>query len=199
MRIAYRNEEHELLAGIANGSEEAFRTLFAKYRHKVYSFSLYFTRSAFIAEDITQEVFLKIWMNRQSMTEIKNMEAWIITVTRNLCFNQLKKTAYEQKVKISLAEKELESEESTEAYISYKEQRTRIGEAVENLSPAERLVFRLNRDQGMKKEEIARQLKISPNTVKTHLVNALKKIRLFFTTHPANIFIFLFFSLKNFG
>lgn len=194
MKIDAYIKEHDLLMSIAHGNEDAFRSLFVLLRNKVYSYSFHFTRSVFTAEEITQEVFLNIWVNRESLPEINSIEAWVVTITRNLCFNQLKKKALEQKIKNSFINAETEGEENVDNYIFYKDQLQRLGEAINQLSPQQRLIFRLNRDQGMKNEEIARQLNISPNTVKTHMVTALRKIRLFLETHPANIIFLIFFS-----
>jgi RNA polymerase sigma-70 factor (ECF subfamily) len=193
MKIDSHIREHELLLAITQGNEEAFRNLFLMFRDKIYAYSFHFTRSDFIAEEITQEVFMKIWTNRALLSRIDSIEAWMITVTRNLCFNHLKKKALEQKIKNSVANQPAKVEENIDNYLSYKEQVNRIGRAIEQLSPRQRLIFRLNRDEGMKNEEIARQLKISPNTVKAHMVTALSKIRHFLETHPANIVIFLLF------
>lgn len=197
MKIVSHTEEKELLINIAGGNEEAFRKLFVSFRDKVYSYSLHFTRSVFIAEEITQEVFMKIWVNRKSLTEINSIEAWVITIARNLCLNQLKKKALEQKIKSSIANHEAEAEENVDAYVFYKEELNRIGQAIDQLSPKQRLIYKLNRDQGLKNEEIAHQLNISPNTVKTHMVTALRKIRHFLETHPANIIFLIFFLLKK--
>jgi RNA polymerase sigma-70 factor (ECF subfamily) len=197
MKIDAYIKEHDLLMSIAHGSEEAFRSLFVLLKDKVYSYSFHFTRSVFTAEEITQEVFLKIWINRASLPEINNIEAWLVTVTRNLCFNQLKRMALEKKIKNSIVNAETNEEENVDNYIFYKDQLQRLGEAMDQLSPQQRLIFRLNREQGMKNEEIARQLNISPNTVKTHMVAALRKIRLFFETHPASIIFLIFFLLKK--
>ena len=197
MKIDVYIKEHDLLMSIARGNEEAFRSLFVLLKDKVYSYSFHFTRSVFTAEEITQEVFLKIWVNRESLPEINSIEAWVVTITRNLCFNQLKKKALEQKIKNSFINAETEGEENVDNYIFYKDQLQRLGEAINQLSPQQRLIFRLNRDQGLKNEEIARQLNISPNTVKTHMVTALRKIRLFLETHPASIIFLIFFLLKK--
>lgn len=198
MKIVSQIDEHNLLAAVAQGNETAFSSLFELLKDKVYTYSFHFTRSVFIAEEITQEVFLKIWMNKESMSEVSNIEAWVITVTKNLCFNYLKKLAHEQRIKDSLVNQEYKAEENVDAYISYKEQLSRIDEAINQLSPQQRLIFSLNRDQGMKNEEIARQLNLSPNTVKTHMVAALRKIRDFLKTHPTNIFFFVLLLLKKF-
>jgi RNA polymerase sigma factor (sigma-70 family) len=80
------------------------------------------------------------------------------------------------------------AEDDVEEYLSYKERLAEIDEALEQLSPQQRLIFNLNRGKGLKNEEIARQLNLSPNTVKTHMVIALRKIRLFLESHATHLF-----------
>ncbi len=197
MKIAAPNFGHDLLVNIAKGDQQAFCRLFEAFKTKVYSYSYHFTRSAFSAEEISQEVFMKIWTGRESIADIENIEAWISTMTRNLCFNYLKKVALEKRLSRAIADKGAESEENVEQYISYKDQLSRLGEALDQLSPQQRLIFQLNRNKGLKNEEIARQLNISPNTVKSHLVSALRKIRHFLEAHPAHIITLLFFLSKK--
>ena len=197
MKLVTNNPGHDLLTNIAKGDQEAFCTLFETFKSKVYSYSYHFTRSSFTAEEITQEVFMKIWSGRESIADVENIEAWISTMTRNLCFNYLKKIALEKRFNRTIADKGAKTEENVEQYISYKDQLGLLGEALNQLSPQQRLIFRLNRDEGLKNEEIARQLNISPNTVKTHMVSALRKIRHFLETHPAHIVVIMSFLTKK--
>jgi RNA polymerase sigma-70 factor (family 1) len=197
MKLASEYYGHQLLIAIAEGNQQAFCSLFEAYKNKVYSYSLQFTRSSVDAEEITQEVFLKIWSGRSSLPKIENIEAWISVVTRNLCFNHLKKIALEKKHVQHITQKNAVVEENVQQYISYKEQLSLLGEALDQLSPQQRLVYSLNREEGLKNDEIARRLNISTNTVKTHLVSALRKIRHFLETHPAHIITAVFFLSKN--
>ena len=197
MRNVSFNNEYELLYAIATGSQDAFCSLFKQLKDKVFSFALHFTHSSFIAEEITQEVFMKLWVSRVSLAEVKNIEAWIMTVTKNLCFNHLKKKAVELKTKIILAQKEAGFEMNVDDYVFYKDQLGILKLAMDQLSPQQRTIFRLNREEGLKNEEIARQLNITPNTVKTHMVAALRKIRTYMQNHSVNIFLSIA-SLLNF-
>ena len=183
IKIVNLNNEYELLLSIANGSEQAFSKLFDRYKNEVYAHALHFTQSVFIAEEITQDVFLKCWLKKELMVEIKNLEAWLFTITKNCCFNQLKKIAREHRLKNSIAQTDESADESIEAYLSVKEQQNLLQQAIDFLSAKQKLVFELNRKGGMKNAEIAEQLNISPNTVKTHMVSAIRSIRLFFKTH----------------
>lgn len=188
---------HDWLDDIANGDQEAFCRFFHAFKNKIYSFSFSFTRSAEVAEEITQDVFIKVWTNRESMAEIENIDAWLSTVTRNLCFNYLKKLALEKKAAAMLQKIQTATEQNVEHYLSYKEKASQVAEALDQLSPQQRLIFSLNREQGLKNEEIAHQLNLSPNTVKTHMVTALKKIRSFLESHAAHLFSLILLFLKK--
>ena len=198
MKIANDDNEQELLLSIANGSEAAFCRLFDRFKNTIYGHALYFTRSVFIAEEITQEVFLKCWLKKASLPEINNIEAWLFTLTKNRCFNYLKKMAREQRLLDSIAQTGEQADENIESYLAVKEQQGILTQAIGHLSDKQKLVFTLNREAGMKNAEIAQQLNISPNTVKTHMVSALRIIRLFFKTHSERaIQILLLFHLTK--
>ena len=183
MKVVNDNNEHNLLRSIAGGSESAFTQLFDRYKNDVYAHALHFTQSVPAAEEITQDVFLKCWMKRASLPEIINLQAWLFTVTKNGCFNYLKQMARQQRLSHSLAEVDEPADENIESYLAVKEQQDLLQQAIEHLSDKQRLVFGMNRDRGMKNAEIAEQLNISPNTVKTHMVSAIRSIRLFFKAH----------------
>lgn len=183
MKVVNYNNEYELLASIACGNEKAFTQLFDRYKNDIYAHALHFTRSVLIAEEITQDVFLKCWLNKESLVEINNLEAWLYTLTKNGCFNQLKKIAREHRLKTSLAQECESVDESIESYLAVKEQQHLLQQAIDHLTAKQKQVFALNREAGMKNAEIAQQLNISTNTVKTHMVGALRSIRLYFKSH----------------
>jgi RNA polymerase sigma-70 factor (family 1) len=187
MRNTAQIFDNNWIGDISRGDQEAFTLFFHAFRNRVYSFSFSFTRSAEVAEEITQDVFIKVWTNRESLNQIENIDAWLSTITRNLCFNYLKKLALERNAKQQIKPQSI-SEQDVDQYLLYKERRIQVSEAVDQLSPQQRLIFSLNRDQGLKNEEIARQLNLSPNTVKTHMVTALRKIRSFLQSHTAHLF-----------
>jgi RNA polymerase sigma-70 factor (family 1) len=162
---------------IASGNHRAFSRFFHAFKNKIYSFSFSFTRSAEVAEEITQEVFIKVWTHRESLPQVENIDAWLSTITKNLCLNYLKKFALERKTKEVFRNSGEPVDENVEQYLLYKERAMQVAEAVDQLSPQQKLIFSLNRDSGLKNEEIAHQLNLSPNTVKTHMVTALRKIR----------------------
>ena len=198
MRSRVQIFNHDCLADIATGDQEAFCKFFDAFKNKIYSFSYSFTKSQQVAEEITQDVFTRVWTTRESLIVIENIDAWLSTITRNLCFNYLKKLALERKTKDELLKTQNYSDENVEQYLSYKEKANQLAEALDQLSPQQRLIFTLNRDKGLKNEEIADQLHLSPNTVKTHMVSALRKIRSILESHATHLFGILLIFLKIF-
>src|ERR1700753_883755 len=80
---------------LAEGSEYAFTQIFDRYRGMVYSVAWHFLRSPVLAEEIVQDVFMKIWLKRQELPELQNTENYLFILTRNLVFDRLKALSYE--------------------------------------------------------------------------------------------------------
>ena len=189
---------HELLSQISIGNESAFRQLFDSYHHKIYSFSFYLTHSATLAKDITQDIFIKVWMNREQLSSVEHFEAWLKTVVRNHTYNYLHRLATER-----LVLKKIEQQKSGTASQAENEWLTReydrlLAQAIAQLSEQQQKVFLLSRREGMKHEAIACVLGLSVNTVKNHMKAALQSIRRFFEDHTDAIVsiaaVTLFFS-----
>src|SRR5688572_12075580 len=88
--------EKELLHKIAEGDQSAFATLFDSFHHTLGSFIYSITKSKELAEEIVLDVFLKIWMTREALTEVKNFKAYLFTVSRNAAISSLRKIASER-------------------------------------------------------------------------------------------------------
>jgi RNA polymerase sigma-70 factor (ECF subfamily) len=89
-------EESLLLLRVAKGEEDAFRTLFTAYRPQVYHVARKLLQSDTQAEDALQEIFLKIWLNREKLPEIRSFSAYLNTITRNYLYNALRRLAGEE-------------------------------------------------------------------------------------------------------
>lgn len=171
--------DHELILLVADGSVEAFRELFDKYRNKIFSMACKFTGSEDVAEDAVQEVFIKLWLNKEKLLKVDNFNAYLNSVVRNHIFNYLRKTAIEQKFLLKLADSKRQKNENTFDNLSYNELQSLIHKAVSELPPQQKKVYTLSRIDGLKHEEIAVKMGISRHTVKGHLIAALNHIRSF--------------------
>ena len=176
--ISSLSNEKELLSRIATGDETAFRVIYDNYRRKIYAYTIRLTESEAIADDIIQDVFMKVWVNRQSLEGIDNFNAWLHTVARNHIADVMKIIAKARVSHQQWAQKAVNGiTNNTEESIADKENQQLLQQALNRLSPQQRLIYHLTRHEGTKHADIAGQLQISRNTVKTHLVHALRSIR----------------------
>lgn len=166
-----------LLDQLSKNDEQAFRQLFHLYSNRVYSFVLRLTRSRVIAEEMVQEVFLKIWINRSSVSAIDNFSSYLFIVTKNLALNVLKRRSMEEKAKVILGRELVRKHDDTEETVIYRDYEQFLKETIDHLPPQQRLVYSMCRQEGLQYEEVAHRLKISPLTVKTHMHQALKTIK----------------------
>jgi RNA polymerase sigma-70 factor (ECF subfamily) len=172
------NEQY-LLKQVSEGDEVAFRQLFDHYSKKIYSLSMYLTRSEFLAEEITQDVFLKIWMRKEQLAGIEYFNAWLKTIAHNVAVNHLKRLAQEKLILERIAKETQHSNNHTENTVISLEYERILKEAIAQLSPQQQKVYLLSRQEGLKYEEIAREMQISIHTVKEYMKKALHSIRVY--------------------
>jgi len=183
MKAKLTMNESELLSRIAGGDQRAFTELFDFYEAYVYDYGRKLTRSTDEAAEIVQDVFLKIWLNREKLSEVENFGAYLNRVVRNHSLNVIRKLANEAKGSLSLKAVAKESDDSTAELLDYNESNRILNQAIEDLPAQQRMVYTLCHVQGMKYEEAAAQMNISSRTVQTHMGQALKHIRAHFKKH----------------
>lgn len=171
------NNDRELLRLMAEGDEAAYRQLFHLHWNNVYSVALVLTKSVPLAEDMVQDIFLKIWQKRADFTEIERFEDYLFIMARNHIFNELKKKSRDDNFRQQVTSFFEDSINNTDLALLTKETQQQINLAVAQLTPQQQLVYRLSREQGLSHEAIAQQLDISRNTVRNHMVQSLKTIR----------------------
>lgn len=187
---------NELFLLISEGNKEAFRCLFDNYRNKIFSIALKFTGEKQASEDVVQEVFIKLWTNRENLPAIRNFDAYLNTMARNHLFNYLRKIAHEQAVvkKMAIVQGEQQKNEVFDG-LYYKELNSLVGKAVNQLSPQQKKVYNYSRIEGLKHHEIAEAMGISTSTVKGHIVEALKHIKSAISANQEIDAIIIFFLL----
>lgn len=177
------HNEAELLQLIAQGDEGAFKKLYDFYRNKLYSVAVRLTRSIPVAEEIVEDVFLKIWLRRNTLTDIQNFSAYLFTITRNEIYRVLKQIARNyQQIRLS-GESTLLVSADIEDRIIVKEYSEILQQAIQRLPNQQKQVYTLMKEHGMKRDEVAVLLHLSPETVKYHLAQAVRNIRAFCLLH----------------
>ncbi len=166
----------DLIPALKEGNLQAFSQLFDRYGKRLYHFSLGYLKSPQDAEEIVQEVFLKIWHNRDEMAEAGSFESYLFTIARNGILNTIRKSKSEQAylnylkihpTKNVLLEEELNFHELEKAYRS----------AIEQLSPKRKEIFLLSKEQSLTNAQIAQKMNISIKTVENQMTSALSEIR----------------------
>ena len=165
-----------LITALKNGSEEAFTSLYHKYCNKVYKFCrLYFTNTS-SAEEVVQEVFIKLWDIRSYVNENENLEGLLFIITRNMVFDNTRKNFNESFYQISILaayDKAYDIEEELQA----KDLKVYIDRLVDELTPRQKEIFCMSRYEHLSYKEIAERLDISPKTVERHINDALKYLK----------------------
>ncbi len=170
-------EEERLLRQIAEGNEEAFAPLFHAYRDKLFAFILKLSGSRQISEDVVQDVFMKIWSKREALSEVDNFNAYLFRMAHNHTLNLLKRRSREVLIRAEKKSNNASPFSRPDNQLIFNNIQIKLQKVVEALPPRQKEIYRLKREQGLKHEEIARQLKLSPSTVKNHLRQALQTIR----------------------
>lgn len=189
------HSERELFARIAKGSEEAFQLLFGIYRTRLYDYALKFLKTHDAADELVQEVFLKLWTSRELLDNVEHPDHYIFTTARNKAFDSIRKIAQDRDLRRKVWSQINHLHNGTEEYIFEKESNQLVQEAFRQLSPQRQTIFRLSRYEGLNHDQIATQLHISKNTVKNQLVSSLRFIREHIARHSEAMTLVIAFYL----
>ncbi|HEY0177594.1 MAG TPA: RNA polymerase sigma-70 factor, partial [Pedobacter sp.] len=173
--------------------QKAFTELFERYQTLVYDYAIRLTRSKSQAEEIVQDIFIKIWVNRREIESIQNFGGYINRMARNQSYTALRKIAAQALRMVELTQSEIVGSNNSEHRALYNESAKILKTAVDILPPQRKLVYELCHEQGLKYDEVAAKLNISSGTVHKHMKLALKSIRTYFHYMDATILFFIFF------
>ena len=165
---------------VAENDEIAFTSLLRHFWNKVFTQANVYLRSATLAQEITQDVFLKVWAARAQLPGINNFSSYLFIITRNEIISALRKKGRTQ---ITPDETLEENGWIPDQQLQYKESYKLLLEGIEALPPVRCQVFKMSRLDGLTYEEIAARLNISRNGVKDHIVKALIFLRTYLFTH----------------
>ncbi|MET6999743.1 RNA polymerase sigma factor [Chitinophaga defluvii] len=175
MSISPIHNESILLARVAHGDEKAFTELFHAYHHQLGEFVMLLTASNEMTAEIVQDVFLKVWMNRQELATVDKFTAYLFILTRNYTLNCLRKLANDRKKQVQYGQY-VTTTAATEPQPVNTDYFTLVDSAIAQLPPQQQQVYLLSRRDGLKHVEIATQMGISRETVKKYIQLAVKSV-----------------------
>jgi len=162
---------------IAAGDQNSFRQLFHLYAKKLTQFAFAIVKSNDAAREIVDEVFIKIWRNKASITTIQNLTVYLYTAIKNTSLNYLSARAKENMVEsFDFFSVQLSDNNSPEKTLISSELLKKINAAIDQLPPRCKMVFKLVREDGLSYKEVGAILKISPKTVDAQMMIAVKQI-----------------------
>lgn len=164
--MTYKNDS-DLIIKVAQGDERAFGELYETYHQKLGSYIFRITESRELAEEVVQDVFLKIWQNRETLAPISNFNSYLFVISKNHALNCLKKLIKDKQYQTSLSDNDAVADipDETEPNPFY----SILDEAIDALPPQQKKVYLLSRHKRMKYAEIATALDLSHETVKKYL------------------------------
>lgn len=180
-----------LLERVASGDRGAFGLVHHRYWNNIYNTSLSYLKSPEWAQDIVQDVFLKLWEKRAALPGVENFPAYLYVIVRNELVSALRKKWDKVPLKDSYNDVIPSDIFSPEHHIDTRKLEEALQNAVRQLSPQQRQIFRMTREMGLSHAEIALQLGIDKRTVGNHATAALNRLRHLLQDHPDMLLVLL--------
>ncbi|GGF40997.1 RNA polymerase sigma-70 factor [Echinicola rosea] len=161
---------------IKNNDKNAFYELYQLFHERIYLFCVHYGLKTVDAEEITQDVFVKLWTARQKIDPSKCLKAYLFTIAKNTMLDMFKKQIRQKATKTYQMQLILPVN-NTQNTVEYNELMGLVEKTLTRLPERRRMVFEMSRLQGLSHKEIAAQLDISTKTVENHLTLALQNFR----------------------
>ncbi|MEO5976910.1 MAG: RNA polymerase sigma-70 factor [Chryseolinea sp.] len=187
------DEQFDLVVAIKEGDPQSLELLFRRMYPRLSAYARKFLNDTYESEEIVQELFYKIWVERDRLDENQSLSAYLFTSVKNRCLNAL--TTRKSRTKHAELMRYLYLNESSDFTSSHnllvaKELERDFEEALKDLPPECKRIFELSRFDGLRYKEIALQLNISIKTVETQISRALAKLRLQLREHMVTVLLF---------
>ena len=162
---------------IAKGDQRSFEDLYRLFFVRLFNFALLYVHKKEIAEEVVNDVMMKVWNKKEDSTSIQNLETYLFVAVRNQSLNYLSKySALHIALEPENGRAEIINLNDPEKELEWKEINFRLNQAIDQLPAQCRTVFKLIKEEGFKYKQVAEILNISPRTVETQLFRAIKKL-----------------------
>lgn len=181
--------ERDLLRRVSKGEEKAFRDLVDHYWWPVYYNVLTLTKSTVTAQELTQDIFLKLWEKKEQLADVRNFMSFVYVVGKNQVLSAMRKKILSTEP--DLPESLPETHHSPEHTLEYKETWQTVMRAIDSMPAKQQQVFRMSRIEGLSNNEIVERTGLSLSAVKWHIVAGLNTIRLFLASRTGEYLLLL--------
>ncbi|MGQ7870455.1 RNA polymerase sigma-70 factor [Sunxiuqinia sp. sy24] len=193
MKISREISDHQLTRFLKEGSKDAFRVLYDRYGTKIHRFALGYLKSEHDAEELVQDVFLKLWDKRHLLNDSGNIKSYLYKVAVNSIYDFIRRKNLEQAFH-EFASGATNEVDSTWDEVVYNDMLAQINQLMEQMPEQRRKIFKLRKEKGLSHEEIAESLGLSKRTVENQVYRATTflKENLKQNSVLALLFIYLF-------
>ncbi len=192
MKKQMKISEKEYLIALKNNEIEAFDQLFADYGKRLYHFAYGYLKSRDDAEGLVQEVFLKIWKNRDKLNPDLSFKAYLFKIAYHYILEFFEKSKRRKVYQHELLEETIEFTEETDERLNYQMLLEKVELLIQKLPRRQKEILLKRKKEGIPVKEIAEQLGISPKTVENHLTEAIKNLKNGLGKEDISVLLFFF-------
>lgn len=178
----------ELVVELRKGDQSAYTEIYDRFKIPLYTFLWRRTQDKEVVTDILHDIFLAIWEKREQISYETSLSGYLFSAARNKLLDTIAHEKVKQRYIDSFYDFIHITDISADELVRSKEMSALIAKEISSLPPKTREVFELSRMANLSRKEIALQLGVSEQTVKSHMFNALKTLKL-----KLGSFLFLFF------
>lgn len=170
-------DERKLLKQLKTGNKNAINELYGQYSSRLYRFAIGYLKSEEDARDVIQEVFIRLWSNREKLKEETNLEAFLFAVAKNTVISVFRKKISEKEYLEQLRFRVVKNSSDTEKQVDYALLNEKVQQLIHSLPEQRRRIYLLSKEKDYSNKSIAEELHISLKTVEDHLTKARKYLK----------------------
>lgn len=184
----------DIIHAVKQGDRKAFEIFYNTYSSFVYQVAYKILRDPYLAEEVVQETFVNLWINKEYIDQSKEITSFIFVIAKRICLNNLRKLKY---ANTYLTQVSVQYINDVQEKIEYSEFEKSMISKVALLPKQQRIAFELSRFEGFTHQQIADKMGVSPHTVKNHIAQALAYLRKSFRATKYEIPLLIIFFLFN--
>jgi RNA polymerase sigma-70 factor (family 1) len=196
MQFESAHGQEKIILQLKEGSKEAFRTLFDTFGPKIHAFAKSYLKNDADAEELLQEVFLKLWEIRASLDSTKNIKSFLFKICVNLIYDLIRRKNIEQAYLDYSGQNYPSFGENTWHEVIYNDMLNNLEKLVAAMPEQCQRIFRLSKEEGLSNDEIAAQLNLSKRTVENQLYRSVSFLKEKMVTGYLPAFLFFFLHCK---